>query len=983
MYSPSIGTESFRLVSVTIDSNRQPSLTLKKHEISSPTRPEYYALSYTWNPPYMGDPAYYEDTDVRYILLNGSKFAVKPNLYDALFQLHHSYPQMLFWIDALCINQNDLHERKLQVGIMDRIFGGASRVVVWLGKPSAKLELGLQVAERLASIASTACKAIVREQKYPHAHHLEEMRDAYGLDPLSFDEADALVTLFSCRWFGRQWVIQEVALAGQIDIICNEMSVPFDKVGSTALFLHLSGLLVGIGNLLVAGGRDMRLLEDMHLMQTGRTQIVREWCKGDRSEWRDVLPLIDFTAGIVENTVAVGERKEGIVGVVLLKLLMWLVGFDCGDRRDTIYGLAGIISHVVSVHGLDSIPQRLQPDYRLDTATVLHNAATEILQVTGSLALLGVVKDPALRETEGLPSWVPDYPPRMALNPMAGPNFKSLGKFDASKSINTARYGVDFHVDDKVLRARGFLLGRVKALGESLQPMVSGGNFAQCAAMLVEAEETYPFTNQLFAEAFWRTLVFDQDLSDRPAKLPTTKHFQDMVLMMIAKRISDEFKSGGSVGVEAFLQTLEAMDTLEAKHPKQSPFPTTKLLASFCSGFGFLPENGDDKVWSSGQQIAWMESKKKNLVFMFSLLSTTLFNRRPAITDGGYLACVFDSTMVDDEIWIVSGCPTPLVIRSKGQQYSLIGETGHAGPCKPNLSSTALVGTTSTEATISGSTEISIATSGDQSSTTDISSIVSESVSSTATSEPETSSTDLSSAISESIASTATTTTDSQFSSTTELSTSFITTETAITTTSAELSSIETLTTTTAEATTSDAPTTTTTTEESVLSGVFTNPSFEVPNSLGVYTGSPWALLDGDFPMSVSIKSGLGHTGSHSAYWSVTDTDSSGRIQQMAALEANQMYSLSFWWYIDSDVQPQGLNGCSVLILQRSGQSNLIPGTLDLSTTLPLKTWTKYDISFNSQTLTPAMMTFIVSCSGSAGTGLKLAIDDVDLVKQS
>ncbi|KAF4944209.1 hypothetical protein FGADI_12848 [Fusarium gaditjirri] len=675
MYLRSIGTESFRLISLTIDSNWQPCLTLNEHDISSPTTPEYYALSYTWNPPHMCDPVYYADTDVQYILLNGSTFAVKPNLYDALFQLHQSYPQMPLWIDALCINQDDLQERKLQVGIMDRIYGGASRVAVWLGKPSAKLELGLQVAERIACVASTASQAIVREQKYPHTHHMEEMKEAYGLDPLSFDEADALVTLFSCRWFGRQWVIQEIALPGQIDIICNEMSVPFDKIGSTALFLHLSGLLVAIGNLLVAGGKDMRLLEDMHLMQTGRTKVVREWCKGDRSEWRDVLPLVDFTAGIAENTVAVGQRKEDIVGIVLLKLLMWLTGFDCGDRRDTIYGLAGIISRVVSIHGLDSIPQRLKPNYRLDTATVLHNAATEILQATGSLALLGVVKDPALRETIDLPSWVPDYPPRMMLNPMAGPNFKSLGKFDASKSINATGYGVDFHVDDKVLHARGFLLGRVKAIGESLKPMASGGNFAQCAAMLVDAEPSYHLTNQPFAEAFWRTLVFDQDLSDRPAKLATTKHFEDMVLMLMAKRIIDEFQAGGADAVKAFLQTLDAMDTLEAKYPTQSPFPTSRLLASFCSGFGFLPETGDDKLWAYQQRMAWQESKKKNFVFMFSLLTTTLLNRRPAMTEGGYFACVLESTTVGDEIWVVSGCPTPLVLRSKGQQYSLIGET--------------------------------------------------------------------------------------------------------------------------------------------------------------------------------------------------------------------------------------------------------------------------------------------------------------------
>ncbi|KAF4331915.1 heterokaryon incompatibility (het-6OR allele) [Fusarium beomiforme] len=674
MYSQPIGTESFRLISLTIDSDQKLSITLNEHEISSPTRPEYYALSYTWNPPYASDPTYYEDTDVCYILLNGSIFPVKPNLYNAFFQLHHSYPQMLFWVDALCINQSDLQERKLQVGIMDRIFGGASRVVVWLGKPCSKLELGLQVVERIAEVAVTTCKTIVREQKYPHTHHLEEMKEAYRLEPLSFDEADALATLFGCRWFGRQWVIQEVTLAEEVNIICNEMSVPFDKIGSTALFLHLSGLIVGIRNLLVAGGKDMRLLEDMHIFQAGRTQIVREWCKGDRSEWRDVLPLVDFTAGIVENAVAVGHRKESIVGVVLLKLLMWLVGFDCGDRRDTIYGLTGIISRAISIHGLDSIPQRLQPDYRLSTAIVLHNAATEILQASGSLALLGVVKDPALRETTGLPSWVPDYPPKWALNPMAGPNFKSLGKFDTSQSINAARYEVDFHVDDKVLHARGFLLGHVKAVGESLKPMITGGNFTQCAAMLVDTEETYPFTNQPFEEAFWRTLVFDQDLSDRPAKRAETKHFQDMVLTVMAQRIKHEFQSGGTGAVRAFLQTLAAMDKLGVKYPKQSPFPTSRFLASFCSGFGFLPENGDDKLWTYEQQTDWAESKRKNMVFMLSLLSTTLFNRRPVMTEGGHFACVFESTILDDEIWVVSGCPTPLVMRRQGQQYTLIGE---------------------------------------------------------------------------------------------------------------------------------------------------------------------------------------------------------------------------------------------------------------------------------------------------------------------
>ena len=36
-------------------------------------------------------------------------------------------------MDAVCINQTDLEERSAQVHMMDRIYHGAVRVVVWLG----------------------------------------------------------------------------------------------------------------------------------------------------------------------------------------------------------------------------------------------------------------------------------------------------------------------------------------------------------------------------------------------------------------------------------------------------------------------------------------------------------------------------------------------------------------------------------------------------------------------------------------------------------------------------------------------------------------------------------------------------------------------------------------------------------------------------------------------------------------------------------
>ncbi|KAF4446202.1 hypothetical protein F53441_10178 [Fusarium austroafricanum] len=293
--------------------------------------------------------------------------------------------------------------------------------------------------------------------------------------------------------------------------------------------------------------------------------------------------------------------------------------------------------------------------------------------------------------------------------------------------------------------------------------------------------------------------------------------------------------------------------------------------------------------------------------------------------------------------------------------------TGHASPCKPKTSTTissALDGTSSTEATLSATGTTSVA----ESSTTDLTSIISESVS------------------------TATATSDAQPSTSTELSTSSATIETAtLTTSTAELSSTEILTTSGTETTTSDALTTTTdaatttTTEASTPSGLFLNPTFDEPNGEGDFDGSPWVLQDSVSPMSVHIDSDLGHSSSHSAYWSVTNTAQNGRLLQTVALEQSMFYTLSYWWYIDEDQQPQNLNGCYIMVTQNSldGLTSSFPDFMALSTPLPLKTWTKHEKAFNSVNITPARMEISVICSDSAGSGIKVAIDDIQLSKRA
>ena len=87
--------------------------------------PKYEALSYVWG----------DKKPLLEILVNESYFNITGNLWFALLQLRQrsrAGPNR-FWIDAICINQNDDAERSAQVSQMRRIYNTAERALVWTG----------------------------------------------------------------------------------------------------------------------------------------------------------------------------------------------------------------------------------------------------------------------------------------------------------------------------------------------------------------------------------------------------------------------------------------------------------------------------------------------------------------------------------------------------------------------------------------------------------------------------------------------------------------------------------------------------------------------------------------------------------------------------------------------------------------------------------------------------------------------------------
>jgi hypothetical protein len=93
---------------------------------------KFEALSYAW-----GEPR-----DEGIIIVNGMNVSIRRNLLHGLQHLRHpgessSLEKRVLWVDAICIDQQNVSERNHQVSQMGEIYRNAQRVVIWLGLASA------------------------------------------------------------------------------------------------------------------------------------------------------------------------------------------------------------------------------------------------------------------------------------------------------------------------------------------------------------------------------------------------------------------------------------------------------------------------------------------------------------------------------------------------------------------------------------------------------------------------------------------------------------------------------------------------------------------------------------------------------------------------------------------------------------------------------------------------------------------------------
>ncbi|RYP07132.1 hypothetical protein DL764_002679 [Monosporascus ibericus] len=353
----------------------------------------YNALSYVW-----GDPLG-SNTPGNTVLLDGHPFPVTTNLLTALRHLRPpaGAGASALWVDAICINQQDLDERRHQVTMMRDIYASAERVIIWLGEEDDETDM----FDFLPLLATQSQHQGIDAKRDQHLVDLVRRRTGFfsGL-------ADRR------PWFSRVWIIQELAMARQDPlVVCGRKSVSWSTLMKAWSFVARA-MFTEIGMVRQKGQQG----GSQKLPGGDLTKENPEDAGGG-----DIEVLGKIKIDVLDDLYTT-VRSQG--GESLRKLLIISGSSDATDPRDRIYALLGLLKPgSLGAESKDAITV----EYRKPTSEVYTDAMAYIFaQGDGPYFLSGVFLPgisapaphvhglpPTTRQPD-LPSWVPDFSRQVA-----------------------------------------------------------------------------------------------------------------------------------------------------------------------------------------------------------------------------------------------------------------------------------------------------------------------------------------------------------------------------------------------------------------------------------------------------------------------------------------------------------------------------------------------------------------------------------------
>ena len=345
IYGGGLEEDQIRLIRILpcLDSDDSLACLLFTHSLDA--LPPFSALSYAW-----GHQERTVSIAVRKVpegtFLRSEEFFITSNLETALRQIRdiQGSGSILFWCDAICINQNDAGEKNRQVARMAKIYGKADEVFISLGPENSYSFLAIGLVKELQDLENFD-RSLTPEYSW-----------TWG----------ALVELMKRDWFSRRWVVQELAWARQAILLCGQ-----DAVDWSAFAQAVDLFKSDFDNIL-------RLITmRRHTGASPQTDIR-------------ALPA---TTMVSLTSAHFREVAEGSLEPLssLETLVTELSRLQASDPRDAIFAFLSIARDVLNRHPKSqsqSLPVSMEADSTQDVLTVFKNFMAFCVVTSGSLDIL-------------------------------------------------------------------------------------------------------------------------------------------------------------------------------------------------------------------------------------------------------------------------------------------------------------------------------------------------------------------------------------------------------------------------------------------------------------------------------------------------------------------------------------------------------------------------------------------------------------------
>ncbi|KAK4219498.1 heterokaryon incompatibility protein-domain-containing protein [Rhypophila decipiens] len=604
----------------------------------------YSALSYTWASARPGDGLTADLTCK--IFCEGKELYITQNLFDALSTLRIQ-PNTFLWVDAICINQNDLEERSSQVAMMGSIYARARYTIVWLGKPDHCSEVVHGLLQKLAPTVD----ALVSDQGadgIPQDPVSSVFWTKTGRQPFTPSEQMALVRFFDRYWFERCWIVQEVVLAKGVFCVCGGVEFKWTSLCNFSLYLLRSGWLQRLSRVKAtsAASTTLEAAPPVGHQPMRLTGLALQCAQG--------LPVSSE-----ETLVPAFQLRPDEVKAVFYRVLQHIIQksrtSNATDPHDKVFAPAALALQLFS-RVVD--PGFFTISYEETVQETYTRAARLMVQNTQSLSLLTKVEDRSFRHISGLPSWVPDFSV-----PFVQPlDLLSEISFDCSAGLQTP-CNPKFH--QQTLEVQGVQVDTVGKTGPSRKESTIEACPSSWLDFFLHLDSQY-VTGESSLEAFARTLIADQR-DDSMTGDELVEAFYRYLLQLCAQSRELEQRIAAALSESSGNElTWPVLEALEATAEKGRGIPTL------------------EEVLQYRFDVSASKTKEAELLVYNSKRSfedahyRVLLGRRLFRSEKGYIGLCPHSAREGDTVWIMPGCVVPIVLRqisgsAQGNVFELIG----------------------------------------------------------------------------------------------------------------------------------------------------------------------------------------------------------------------------------------------------------------------------------------------------------------------